>query len=94
MIPIKSLISQFLKRKEIKQQLESVKVCEITNRILKEAFGTDQAKATFFRNSTIQINCPDSVLSNEIQLRKQGIKNKINAELEQPIVKDIISKIR
>ncbi len=94
MLPIKSLISKFLKRKEIKQQLEAVKVCEITNRILKEAFDTDQAKAAFFKNSIIQINCANSVLSNEIQLRKQGIKNRINKELEESVVKDIVSKVR
>jgi len=94
MIPLKSLLSKFLQRKEIKQQLEAVKVCEISNQILKEAFGADQAKATFFRNSIIQIQCTNSSLSNEIRLRKQGIKNRINKELGDVTVKDILIRVR
>ncbi len=94
MVPIKSLLSKFLKRKEIKQQLEEVKVCEVANQILKEAFNTDQVKATFFKNSILQIKCTNSVLSNEVQLRKQRIKNLVNEELKEPIVKDIFTKIQ
>lgn len=93
MLSIKSLISQFLKRREIKQQIEAVEVCKIADRILKKAFGENSAKASFFRNPTLQIKCPNSVLANEIQLYKERIKNKINQELEKELVKDILIKI-
>lgn len=93
MLPIKSLIPQFLKKREIKQQIEAIEVCKTADRILKEAFGKDNAKAAFFRNSTLQIKCPNSVLANKIQFRKEKIKNDVNRELGKKLVKDVLTKI-
>lgn len=93
MLPIKSFIPQFLQKKEIKTQIEAVKVCKIANRILKVAFGSSNAKAAFFRNSVLQIKCPNSVLANEVQLRKERIKNEINNEMGKVVVKDMFTKV-
>lgn len=93
MFHIKSLIPQFLKKKQIKKQIEAVGICKIADRILKEAFGSKDAKAVFFKNSTLQIKCSNSVLANEIQLRKERIRNEINEEVGKEIVKNILTKI-
>lgn len=93
MFHIKSLIPKILQRPRIKQQVEAVEVCKIADKILKEAFGSNNAKATFFRNSTIQIKCPNSTLANEIQLRRERIKNEINEELGKELVKNILTNM-
>lgn len=99
MFHIKSLIPQFLQKRQIKEQVEAAEVCKIANRILKEAFGlprskagNNSAKASFFRNSTLQIKCSNSTLANEIQLRKERIKNEINEEVGQQLIKNILTK--
>lgn len=92
MLPIKSFIPQFLKRREIKKQIEAVEVCKIADRILKEG-GSNDAKAAFFRNSTLQIKCPNSPLANEIQLHKERIKNEINEEIGKELIKDLFTRI-
>lgn len=99
MFHIKSLIPKVLQRQGIKQQVEAVEVCKIADKILKEAFGKaarqrrGSPKAAFFRNSTIQIKCPNSTLANEIQLRKERIKNEINEELGKKLVKNILTRM-
>ncbi len=93
MFHIRSLIPKVLQRQGIKKQIEAVEVCKIADKILKEAFGNSSAKAAFFRNSTIQIKCPNSTLANEIQLRKERIKNEVNEEMGKEVVKNILTKI-
>lgn len=93
MFHIKSLIPQFLQKKQIKKQVEAAEVCKIADKFLKEAFGNSSAKASFFKNSTLQIKCSNSVLANEIQLRKERIRNEINEEVGKEVVKDILTKI-
>lgn len=93
MFHIKSLIPQFLQKKQIKKQIEAAEVCKLADRILKQAFGNKDAKAVFFKNSTLQIKCSNSVLANEIQLRKERIRNEINEEVGKEIVKDIFTKM-
>lgn len=93
MFHIKSFIPQLLKKWGIKQQLEASEVCKIADRIIKEAFGAKCAKATFFRNGIIQIKCQNSILANEIRLRKEIIKSEINQEFAKEILKDIFIKI-
>ena len=93
MFHIKSLLPKFLQRQGIKKQIEAVEVCKIADKILKEAFGSKDAKAVFFKNSTLQIKCSNSVLANEIQLRKERIRNEINEEVGKEIVKNILTKI-
>lgn len=90
---IKSLIPRLLQERKIKKQIEAIEICKIADRILKEAFGSNTAKAAFFRNCTLQIKCPNSVLANEVQLRKERIKNEINEEIGKELVKDIFTKI-
>lgn len=54
--------------------------------------GSNTAKALFFRNSTLYVKCSNSTLANEIYLRKERIKNEINEEMGQEIIKDILIK--
>jgi hypothetical protein len=93
MFHIKSLFPKFLQRQEIRKQVEIVKVCKIADRILKEAFGSNNAKAVFFKNSTLRIKCSSSVLANEIQLRKERIRNEINEAAGKELIRDILTKI-
>jgi tRNA U54 and U55 pseudouridine synthase Pus10 len=100
MFHIKSLFPKFLQKQGIKKQVEAVEICKIADRILKEAFcppagevGNNNAKAAFFRNSTLQIKCSNSTLANEIQLQNENIKNEINKEMGKVIVKNILTKI-
>lgn len=93
MFHIRSLIPKVLQRQGIKKQIEAVEVCKIADRILKEAFGNSGAKVAFFRNSTLQIKCPNSTLANEVRLRKERIKNEINEEIGKELVKNILTKI-
>lgn len=92
MIHVKSLIPKFLQKQEIKKQVEAIEVCKIADKILKEAFSNNNAKALFFRNSTLHVRCSNSTLANEIYLRKERTKNEINEEMDQELVKDILIK--
>ncbi len=93
MFHIKSLIPQFLQKQGIKKQVETVEVRKTADKILKKAFSSNDAKAVFFRNSNLQVKCSNSTLANEIQLRKERIKNEINEETGKEIVKNILTKI-
>ncbi|MBA7496105.1 hypothetical protein ES702_06703 [subsurface metagenome] len=93
MFHIKSLIPKVLQKQGIKKQVEAIEICKIADKILKEAFDNTDAKAAFFRNSTLQIKCPNSTLANEVQLRKERIRNEINEELGKELIKDIFTKI-
>lgn len=92
MFHIKSLFPKILQKRGIKKQVEAVEVCKTADRILKEAFGSNNAKALFFRNNTLRIKCSSSTLANEIQLRKERIKNDINGESGKETVKDMLIK--
>lgn len=93
MFHIKSLLPKFLQRQGIKKQIEAVEVCKIADMILKEAFGNSNAKAAFFRNSTLQIRCSNSTLANEVQLRKERIRNEMNEEIGKETVKNILTRM-
>lgn len=93
MIHIRSLIPKFLQKEGIKKQVEEVEIRKIADIILNEVFGNNSAKASFFRNSTLQIKCSNSALANEIQLHKERIKNEINAKTGKEMVKDLLIRI-
>ncbi len=92
MLHIKSIIPKILKREGIQKQIESAEVCKIADRVLKTALGDNDTKAVFFRNGNIQIRCPNSVIANEIQLRKERIKNEINDDFGRELIKNILVK--
>lgn len=94
MFHIKSFISKFLEKNGIKNQLQAAEVCKIADRLLKETFGNQHPKALFFRNETLQIKCSNPILANEVQIRKEEIRNRINDELNKILVKNIITKIK
>jgi len=92
MFHIKSFFPQILQKRGMKKQIEAIKICKTANKILKEAFGGNNAKAIFFSNTILQIKCSNSVLANEVHLRKERIKNEINGTLGAEAIKDIFIK--
>lgn len=92
MLHIKSIIPKIFKREGIKEQIKAVKIIAITNKVLKEFFSDLDIKVIFFKNGNIQIGCPNSVIANEVQLQRERIKNEVNDNLKNNVVKNIIVK--
>lgn len=94
MLHIKSFIFKFLQRNGIKNQVEAAEICRVANRIFEEIFGSKSRPwRFFFRNHILQVKCSNSILANEVQLRREQIKNQINKEFGREIIKIILTKI-
>jgi len=89
---IKSILPRVLQKQGIRKQIEAVKICKIADKVMSQTFGSKSAKALFFRNSILQLRCSNSVVANEIQLRKERIRNEINEKFGKEIVKNILTK--
>jgi len=70
--------------KNLKKQVESSAVVELTEEVLTEMFGSDlaaHAKPLFLKNRTITISCTSSAMAQEIRLNQQEIVKNINKKL-------------
>ncbi len=94
MFHIKSILFKVLQRQGIRKQVEAAEICREANEILERMFGDENPpRAGFFRNSTLQLRCSNSVLANEIQLRKERIRNEINEKLGNEVVKNVLTRM-
>jgi len=93
MFHIKSILPKVLQKPEIRKQIEATQICKIADKIMSQTLGSKSAKALFFRNSILQLRCSNSVVANEIQLRKERIRNEINEKLGKETVKNILTRM-
>ncbi len=92
MFHIKALLSQFLKQKKIQSRIKEVSISKKANQILKQTFNSD-IKVCFYKNKTLFIKCPNSILANELRFQEEKIKNKLNDKFNKEVVKNIIIRL-
>jgi len=89
MLHIKDVIVK--KISKWKDDIEPVVICRVSEEIVKEK-STNQVEVLFYKNKSLYIKCPNSVVANELYLIQDEIKNKVNKFFKKKILKKIIFK--
>jgi predicted nucleic acid-binding Zn ribbon protein len=91
-VPLKNILSGHLKRDGIGRQITAAIVVEKFNQILVEIFGENilkRARAAFFKNKVLTVNCLSSVLAQEIYLKRNKIIRELNKRFGQEVVENL-----
>ena len=92
MLHIKSLIIKKLGHWQEYKDTDNNTVCREAEEILKQK-STDAIEVLFYKNQTIYIKCPNSVVANELRLKQEEIKGELNKVFKKDVVKKITIKI-
>ena len=79
-----------------KMQQKSIKaawICHLAQKEIDEEFGSKKIFAGSFKNETLTLNVPNSILAGEVRLKSEELKKKINQKLKKELVERIRTKI-
>jgi len=94
--PIASIVKRRKKKFSFSQEINAIGVLEVWNKVIEDIFNKDikeKCKPLSFKQGVLKIKVENSVLSQELQLRRSEIKNIINKRLEQVSVDKIIFQL-
>jgi len=93
---ITSIIRQRKKGFSFKQEIKAVEVLEMWKKVIEDIFNKDieeKCKPLAFKQGVLKVRVENSVLSQELQLRREEIKNIINKRLKQGLIQKIIFQL-
>ncbi len=81
------------KQKMQQKPIKAAWICHLAQDQIDEQFGTKKIFAASFKNETLTLKVPNSILAGEIRLKSEELKNKINLRANNDLVKRIRTKI-
>jgi len=84
--PIVSIIKQRKKEFSFSQEIKAVEVLDIWQKVIEDIFNKDireKCKSLSFKQGVLKVRVENSVLSQELQLRRGEIKDIINKKLKR-----------
>jgi hypothetical protein len=91
MLHIKQIIPRIIKNLKKGRGLDENIIYKESEKIVKK--NTPNVEVFFYKDKTLYIKCPNSVVANEIFLNQDKIINKINQALNQEAINRLITKI-
>jgi len=94
--PISTVIKQKRRKFSFKEEIEAIDIFKIWGEIIEDIFDAEIRKLCepfSFKQGTLSVKTENSILSQELQLRRNEIKNIINKKLQRTVVKKIIFKL-
>lgn len=92
MLHIKSLIPKTINRTKIKENFDNKTICEQAEKIIKK--NIPEIEVFFYKKKLLYIRCLNSIAANELFLKQEEMKNKINKLLNQNLIEKLIIKTK
>lgn len=87
-VKIKNLVAKSISRFGVENQINKIKTCEISKKIIYKNFPAGVIKKFNVKNNGIlEITCGNSIFAGELMLKNNLIINKINQELDKDLPK-------
>jgi len=89
---LKKLLSQAAQRAGISRQIEASNVVNLFNKLAPEILGkviAGNAKAVYFKNNILTVECSSSLIMQEVRYREQEIIKELNQKSGGEIVEKI-----
>lgn len=92
---LKEVILRTIRSKNLERELEKIKIQDVSAGTIKDMFPTlsDKIKVLGYKDGTLKIRIPNSIWANELHLKREDIRQRINSEFDKEIVKQIFFKI-
>tara|TARA_R110002072_G_scaffold265711_2_gene424612 strand:- start:985 stop:1281 length:297 start_codon:yes stop_codon:yes gene_type:complete len=89
--PLKEAIDEWLAKHPSAGKAKETRVAHLWGALLGPSV-KNRTTSTYFRNGILQVKLNSSVLRNELSFAKESIKEKMNKELGEELVLEIIMK--
>ncbi len=87
--PLKKVIDQLLRAYGYQDQLDELDIIKIYEDLVGNMFAK-HTKKIFFKNKTLHIKLDSAALKQELSYVKEGLVQKLNAEMGRKIVENIV----
>lgn len=90
--PISTVIKQKRRKFSFKEEIEAIDIFKIWSEIIEDIFDAEIGKACkpiAFKQGVLNVKVENSILSQELQLRRNEIKDIINKKLKRNLVEKI-----
>ena len=87
---IKSILLKNLEDLDKGNRLDGDTICKQAEEIIKKS--APDTRVLFYKNKTIYIKSPSAIIANELFLKQEKIKEKLNKLFKKQIIKKIIIK--
>lgn len=87
--PLKKVIDQLLRAYGYQDQLDELDLIKIYEELVGNMFAK-HTKKIFFKNKTLHIKLDSAALKQELSYAKEGLVQKLNAEMGRKIVENIV----
>lgn len=90
-IKIKNILAKSISRLGVENQINKIKVCETSKKIIHKNFFKKSRAVTFnikdFKNGTLEVVCDNSAFAGEMMLKNNLIISEINQKLDRDLPK-------
>ena len=93
---ITSIVKRRKKKFSFSQEIKAVEIFGVWEEVIEDIFNKDirkKCKPLSFKQGVLKVKMENSVLSQELQIRRDEIKEIINKKLEQGSVEKIIFQL-
>jgi len=91
MLHIKSIIPKTIDRIRLKEEKDEQFICKKTEKIIKKDI--PDSEVSFYREGALCVVCPNQTIANELFLKQEEVKEKINNFFKQKLVNRLIIKV-
>jgi len=88
MLHIKSILIKKHKKAALSKNIENDIICSCAQKIIQKS--APEVEVLFYKNKTLYLKCPNSALANELFLKQEKLKEKINKFFKQKTVERLI----
>lgn len=87
--PLKAVIDEWLAEHPMANKAKETKVAHLWGTLLGPAVKS-RTKNVYFKNGRLSVKLDSSVLKNELNFAKESIREKMNEEFGEEVVKEIV----
>ncbi len=94
--PIGNIVRRRKKQFCFSQEIKAIEVFQVWQEAIEEIFNKEisqKCEPVSFKDGLLKIKTENSVLSQELQLRRDEIRNTINRKLKQDLVQKILFQL-